>query len=96
MDNGPTPELFEGDLDDARLRELFTDLASCAEIRHIRMRGSDAATTPTPTLDEARDLLLADRVKAVQIVYRFEDGEWCDTLMRRDDAVRLVRVRQER
>ena len=94
MDEPSVPELFQSDLDEAAVRELFADLASSAEIRHIRLRGVDVSDNPAPTLEDARDRLLADSVKAVQIVYRFQDEGWCDTLMARDDGVRLVRVRQ--
>ncbi len=93
MSEVPTPELFQGELDDDALDALFADLAACAEIQHIKARGADE-TTPLD-LESARELLSSGRAKAIQILYRFEGEGWCDTLMAGSDAVRLVRVRQD-
>ena len=95
VDDAPRPELFEGALDHAEAEALFRDLATCAEIQHVRTRGGQAADDAPPTLDDARTRLLSGAIKAVQIVYRFQDEGWCDTLMAGPDGVRLVRVRQE-
>jgi hypothetical protein len=94
MTEPPLPELHEGDLDRAGVETLFADLAACAEVQHVRTRGAPGSGDAEPSLDEARDRLLAGTVKAVQIVYRFEGEGWCDTLMATPGGVRVVRVRQ--
>lgn len=94
MDDAPAPDLYEGELDDDAIDALFTDLAGCAEIQHIRTRGPSAGDGPPESLEVVRRQLAAGEVTSVQIAYRFRDEAWCDTLMTGPAGVRLVRVRQ--
>ncbi len=94
MDEAPLPDMFQADLDDAGVDELFTDLAAHADVQHIRMRDGPTPDGCATTLGEARAHLLSGEVSGVQIIYRFDGEGWLDTLMRTDAGIRLVRVRQ--
>ena len=95
MDSAQCPELFEGDLDRAGAVAFFADLAACAEVQQIRTRGDRGLDQTTATLGNVRDRLLSGELTAVQIVYRFRNEGWCDTLMRGTEGFRLIRVRHE-
>ncbi len=86
-----SPDVFESVLDADGLDALFRDLSALADIEQIRVRqgrGQDA----TVTLEEAREALLGESPRPVQIRYRHEGSLWCDTLIRFDAGVRIVRV----
>lgn len=83
-------------LDDVGLAEHFETLARTAQEIEIRFKDdetthSDAAAAE---LDEAARRLRAGDVVAVQIRFYQEGSWWCDTVMRRGDSYRLVRMRQ--
>ena len=93
----PTAEsivLHQGTLDPQRLAELFSDLALCADVTGILLKGGallHAGEAPV-TLAEARARLESGTVHGVQIRYRFEGRAWCDTLLRGQGGVRVVRM----
>lgn len=94
MGDVPAPDLYQGDLDRAQLEALFADLAACAQLQHIRVRGGDAKPD-APTLEGTRDQLLAGTINAAQLLYAFDGEGWCDTVMAVEGGYRLVRVRQQ-
>lgn len=75
----------------------FESLAQCAEAIEVRTKAGAAARSSAADteLDEARRRLLAGEVTAVQIAFFADGAWWCDTLMRRGDSFRLVRMRQD-
>jgi len=40
-------------------------------------------------------LLCERRVRGLQLRYRFEEREWCDTLLALDSGVRLIRIERQ-
>ena len=95
MNDLPLPELYQGNLDVTQVRQLFSDLREFAEIDGLSLKGGPSAMTNgenTTSLAEAEALLSAHQVMGVQIRYRYQDKAWFDTLLRRDDGVRVVRI----
>ena len=93
-----TAALEEGELKGNELEAYFGDLAECADVTSIRVRGghsrfSDGAA---PDLKAAHEAITRGEVRAVQIRYRFEGQEWCDSLMVQEDSTRLVRSKTPR
>jgi ferredoxin-type protein NapG len=88
------PELREAELDEDGLRALFRDLETLTRIEEVRLkqaaghRAGDAGTAPS----DALALLLAARVRGVQIRYRYQGESWCDTILRSPRGHRVVRL----
>ena len=92
------PPLQQTVLDPATVQDLFRDLAACTQIIAIRPKTRaeghiDAAATLT--LDDAAAGLRDGSFRAVQVRYRYEDQEWCDTLMSTPAGLRVVRICQD-
>lgn len=87
------PDLHQADLDDATVAALFRDLAACAQILEVQVKGgATARSSARPDLDTARDLLLGGQVRAIQVRYAYQGAQWLDTLMRTPGGVRVVRM----
>jgi hypothetical protein len=82
--------LLEARLEPEDLAALYRDIAVLAEVRSVR---TDACQgTPPRGLGDAFEALELRTAHRVQLRYRFDDTDWCDTLIREQDGVRLVRV----
>jgi hypothetical protein len=94
----PLPEMSDAVLGPEDLSDLFRDYRACAGGVEIQVKSGPGLVNahPRPSLDEAEQLLLAKRVRGLQLRYRFDGGEWCDTLMQAASGVRLIRIRQQR
>jgi MauM/NapG family ferredoxin protein len=88
------PELTEATLDEVGLRTLFRDLALATEIAEVRCKQGPQrrANTSDISVEEARDWLLEGRVRGVQVRYRYDDRNWCDTILATPTGHRVVRV----
>jgi hypothetical protein len=90
------PQLHQAELDPATLDQYFADLVACAQIHAVLPRA--AARTPVAaaegvSLDEGRQGLRSGALRGVQIRYRYENRDWCDTLVARPGgAARIVRI----
>lgn len=90
--SGPMPQLQQADLDPATLDALFADLAQCAQIDEVLVKGAaDGRAGRLAGLEQARAALAAG-ARAVQIRYRWQGATWLDTLMRTPQGVRIVRT----
>lgn len=92
------PPLQQSVLDAPTLAALFSDLAACTEI--IAILPKTHATQyiePTAglTLTDAHTGLADGSFRAVQIRYRYDSQEWCDTLMKTPGGIRVVRICQD-
>ncbi len=78
----------------ARVEALFDDLAALTEIREVRMKGGGEARAGGPSRDlvAARAALLAGHALGVQVRYVHDGTEWCDTILREREGVRIVRI----
>ncbi|HQR05520.1 MAG TPA: hypothetical protein PLN21_01795 [Gemmatales bacterium] len=92
----PLPAIWDKLLDSATLDQYFKDLATYAEIIsvHEKQSPSDHVGENPIDLPLAREKMMTGEVRAVQIRYRFEDQEWCDTLLHQALGVKLVRMMQ--
>ncbi len=88
------PALTQAVLDPATLDALFRDLAACTEILAVVPKtAAQTMTAPVPIdLATARAGLASGQFRGVQVRYRYESKEWCDTLMATPAGVRLVRL----
>jgi len=88
------PDLQDTNLDTATIDTLFADLASCAQILSVVPKAARGlVANKTISLDAARDGLQDGTFRAVQIRYRFENREWCDTVIPvLEGGARLVRI----
>lgn len=83
-------------LDDAGVREHFNTVGRDGQEIEIRVKGAAAANSDESStqLRDAVDRLIAGEIFAVQVQF-FQDGDWwSDTVMRRGDDFRLVRMKQ--
>lgn len=91
------PDLHEGVLDQDKLHQLFSDIAKFTKVFGIiaryQKRGFEDGTNVS--LRQAEKLLNEKEVRAVQIRYLYDNGEWWDTLMPTPKGIRLVRIRHD-
>lgn len=90
-------DYHEAMLDPATLQRLFIDLDGAAEVLAVLAKGGGTtrAHGGTMTLEEGRQLFMSNKIKGLQIRYRYEGAEWWDTLMHTPEGVRIVRIEQE-
>lgn len=90
------PPLQQTVLDPATLEALFRDLQACTQVVAVqpKLPGPPrmSAGLPPLSLETARAGLADGSLAGAQIRYRYENGTWCDTLIRRPDGIRLVRI----
>jgi len=72
-------ELLQARWSTAQVLDLFADLATGAEVRHVQLRTSSADRTVT--LADAEAAFTAGEASAIQIRYRFDGQQWSDTIM---------------
>jgi len=92
------PELHDANIDGAVLRQLFEDIATCAELHEVLVRDAPRALSgqgPAYTLEEARDALLDGSLGAVQIRYSFEGVQWWDTIRAQPRGFHLIRIQHD-
>lgn len=93
------PPMCEGLLSEEQVRQLFSDIGSLASEVLLMQRLPNAQRASTPGLSTAEQLraaeatLLSGAIPRVQIRYHWEAVNWIDTLERRDDGIRLVRIK---
>ena len=98
MDLSELPPMREALLSEEQVRQLFSDIESLASDVLLMQRSarSQRATASRATTAEqlrtARDTLLSGSVPRIQIRYHWQEANWIDTLERRDNGVRLVRI----
>ncbi len=88
------PELTQGMMDRATLDAYVRDLAACADVLDVLVKGGTERRTdgaPVP-LEEAVSSLMTGDVHGVQVRYRYDDTEWRDTLLWSPEGLRVVRI----
>ena len=95
----PLPDLHQAELDEVTLRQLFADVSVHTELLEVIPKHSAAGYVPeiaAITLAEGLDLLLTNRVRALQLRYRHDGSTWWDTLMPSPHGTfRIVRIQHE-
>ena len=100
VDDGPRklPDLNTTLLDAAQVEQLLRDIELCAEITGIIPKFATRNNVPDTagvTLAQARRLLATRGVRGLQLRYRYEGGDWWDTLTPVGDQFCLVRIRHD-
>ena len=89
------PPLQQAMLDAATVDALFADLASCTRVLAVVPKRVLRTMTEEAPIDlaAARAGLRDGSLRGVQIRYRYDGREWCDTLMpMAGGSARLVRI----
>jgi len=98
MNLADLPPMREALLSEEQVRQLFNDIESLGSDillmqRSARSRRASPTTATTAEqLRTAQETLLSGSVPRVQIRYHWEAANWIDTLERKDDGVRLIRI----
>lgn len=98
MDLAELPPMREALLSEEQVRQLFSDIESVASdilLMQRSARSQRAAASKVTTEEQlrlAQATLLSGDAPRVQIRYHWQEANWIDTLERRDDGVRLIRI----
>ena len=95
MDLSELPPMREALLSCDQIGVLFGDIASQAsdiQLMQRRARSATPAKDGRDQLELAHNAILDGSVGKIQIRYRWQDSLWIDTLERKDDVFRLVRI----
>ena len=98
MEMALLPPVREALLSASQIEALFADIAILATnvVLMQRMNGSPRATATSVSANEqlsaAQTAFLEGNVQRVQIRYRWEETAWIDTLERKANEFRLVRI----
>ena len=99
MDLTELPPMRESLLSEEQVRQLFSDIESLASEILLMQRLPNAQRATTPELSTTEQLratqlkLLSGSIPRLQIRYHWQGVNWIDTLERRDDGIRLVRIK---
>lgn len=88
------PDVQQAVLDSATLQALFRDLAQFTQILAVIPKMAAAAMVAEQgiDLDNARAGLISGTYRGVQVRYRYDNQEWCDTLLNTPAGIKLVRI----
>lgn len=89
------PPLQQAMLDAATVEALFADIAACTRVLVVIPKHAARTMTGEAPIDlaAAQAGLHDGSLRGVQIRYRYDGREWCDTLMPMPaGCVRLVRI----
>jgi hypothetical protein len=89
------PELVEGVVDAATLHDLVRDLQTLTTIDEIQLKGGAQSHGERANIDlsEAVTLLIANKLRGLQIRYRWEGVGWIDTLLCTPEGIRIIRTK---
>jgi hypothetical protein len=88
------PKLVRARLDVAGVEAHLAWVAAEARAVEVRVKRARDARSMTASLTDAAQLLAAGDFIGAQIRYRLDGVCYCDTVMRKRDGFRLVRMRQ--
>lgn len=98
MDLSELPPMREALLSESEVRELFSDISALGSNILLMQRSARSArataakATSVEQLRTAETSLLAGTIPRVQIRYHWQQQNWIDTLERREDGFRLIRI----
>lgn len=94
----PLPTLYEAELNETALWELFTDLEHAAQIHEVRLKNGSLSHSQRGdlVLSKLAALLWSDAPVSVQLVYTHAGRTWVDTLMRQATGVKLIRMQYQK
>lgn len=96
-DSFSLPAVYQKIVDEVTLDDFFRDLAHCAEVIQIipKWREKQYVSQAAMTLEEAHGVLISQKVRGIQIRYRYEGAEWWDTLLHTKEGVEVTRIRHD-
>lgn len=96
-DSIPLPPMCDALLDLPTVEQLFSDLMACAEVQSVLEKNSPRqhAEPGSIPIETAQERLLSGQARAIQLRYRHQGQEWCDTLLAVPGGFRLVRLAQD-
>jgi hypothetical protein len=88
------PELCDATLDARTVRQLFQDYAACVAIQQVSAKSAaHGYASGHVSLQEGERLLQSGALRGLQVRYRYQNADWCDTLLSLPEGrVRLVRI----
>lgn len=91
------PGFRQAVLDTSALERLLREIEQHADVLEIvpKFPQRGCLAEGPANLAEARKLLLFHSVRGVQIRYRYDGAETCDTIMMAPEGFRLVRIHPE-
>lgn len=91
------PPVHTGVMDDETLDCYLRDLEMCANVYEVTTKGGATVVADAAANDVASAInrLREGAVRGVQVRYGFDNAMWCDTLMRVEDELHIVRMRQD-
>jgi hypothetical protein len=98
MDLSELPPMREALLNEAEVQDLFSDIAAFGSdvlLMQRSARSPRAAASKATTAEQLRavqDSFLSGAVPRLQIRYHWQQQNWIDTLERREDGFRLIRI----
>lgn len=100
MNLSELPPMREALLSEEQVRQLFADIEALASdirlmqrsARSLRATATASKATTAEQLRIAQETFLSGTVPRLQIRYHWQAANWIDTLERRDNGVRLIRI----
>lgn len=88
------PDLHQAVLDPGTLNQLFEDIQQLTQVIEVKAKlaSQEYALPDDLTLFRAKELLLKRSVGGVQIRYLYEGHQWFDTLLVKEQGIKLTRV----
>lgn len=92
----PLPTLWNAVVDQETLDELISDLQQHAVILGVQEKHSPTEHINEELLDSIQTIerFRQGVSRAIQIHYRFEEKNWCDTIIRHGQQYKIVRMEQ--
>jgi len=85
----------QADLDKTTVQSFLEELEEAGEILAVMAKPGPGKANPEPvSLGDGSEQLLAGRLRGLQIRYRQDGEEWCDTLIRTANGYRITRMKR--
>ena len=91
----PLPDLHEVALDWDGVGCVLADLDDFTEAIEVQGRGSGGELITLVDIPTGYEQLVSGQLQGLQIVYKFADDVWVDTLLREPTGARLLRMRND-
>lgn len=94
--DAPLPDLWNSLVDQDTLDELIRDLLQHAVILGVQEKHSPTEHINEQPVDSIQTIerFREGKSRAIQIHYRFEEKNWCDTIIRQGMQFKIVRMQQ--
>ena len=88
------PPISQATITAGDIEALFSDLRQYAETTHVQIQEqSPTRGDVMVSLADALRAIQRGSAQRIQVRYKFDESQWCDTLIKSASAWRLVRIR---